>query len=175
MGSSFGQAIDYLLTVCRAGFTGTDPYGAALAIPSLLTIEPTADVADNLPDTQSGVWVVIGRTGPTDDSGTNATAAYEVLGRQRITESYEIGVEFVVYGDGPDQKPVRDRVIALFDGFVKLVWADPTLGGVLQQGRVGLVSRYTYSQPQAGADQNAGALMVASIAATLTINNSYIP
>ena len=175
--TSIGAAIDYLVGIFTTGFVGKDIYGNPLTVPALSTINPLVEVADNIPQTDSGAWVVVGRSDPGTESQVSATAQYQVLGRQRITESYQLPGMILVYGSGPDQKTTRDAALALFAGVNKLVWADPTLGGVLQDGRIGMVAGFTFSQPDDPTDSStsSGGGVAASVAFDLQVENSYIP
>ncbi len=177
MGTSIGGAIDYLVRIFGSGFTGKDIYGNALTVPALSAINPLVEVADNIPLTDSGAWVVVGRHDPQSESQVTASASYQILGRQRITEQYELPGVILVYGSGPDQKTVRDQCLALHDGVVKLVWADPTLGGVLVDGRIGFVSQFTFSQPDDPTDSStsSGGGVAATMSFGLQVENSYVP
>lgn len=177
MGTSIGAAIDYLVGIFGSGFTGTDIYGHALTVPALSTINAGVEVADTFPSTDGGVWVIVGRSAADVESQVVAQAQYQVLGRQRITESYELPGWVGVYGAGPDQKTTRDQCLALFDGVTKLVWADPTLGGVLQDGRISLVSQFTLDQPDEPSDSStsSGGGVAASVSFGLQVENSYVP
>lgn len=177
MGTSIGGAIDYLVTLFGTGFTGEDPYGQPLTVPALTTINPDVLIADTRPEDSGDALVIVGRESDNVDSEVTATAAYQVLGRQRISEEYELPGHILVLGDGPDMKPVRDSCLALFDGVTKLVWADPTLGGLLQDGRVSLVSRFSLGQPDSpqGPWASAGGGVAASVTFALQVENSYVP
>jgi hypothetical protein len=177
MGTSIGQVTDYLLNRFRNGFTGTDPYGAPLAVQSLPAINPLVEVADVSATLDSGAWVIVGRAGLNADAEIVASAEYQVLGRQRVTESYSLPCMILVFGDGPDWGPVRAAALALFDGALKIVWADPTLAGILQQGRIGLVDQFTLKQhdPTTEDTQSSGAAVGAEISFALQVENSYVP
>lgn len=177
MGTSIGPAIDYLVALFGSGFTGTDLYGQPLTVPPLSTINAGVIIGDTRPDSSGDVYVVVGRQSDQADSEVTATAQYQVLGRQRITESYTLPGHILVLGQGPDQKPTRDAALALFDGVTKLVWADPTLGGVLQDGRIGLVSQFTLGQPDEPTEvqASAGGGVAASVSFGIQVDNSYVP
>jgi hypothetical protein len=177
MGTSIGAAIDHIITVCQDGYTGLDATGRTqLTIPPLSTIAPSVEVADNYAEQSDGPWVIIGRASADEDSDLSAQAQYDVLGQQRISETYSIPGVIIVYGDGGTQKPVRDQAIALFDGVVKLIWADPTLGGVLDQGRIGILSQFTLTQstPQQNGSTSAAGLS-AEVSFQVQISNTYRP
>lgn len=177
MGTSIGQAIDYLVTLFGSGYDGTDIYGNALTVPALTTFEEDVIIRDTRPQDSGDVYVIVGRQSDQADSEMTANAAYQVLGRQRITESYTLPGHILVLGDGPDQKPVRDRCLALLDGVIKLVWADPTMGGVLQDGRIGMVSQFTLTQPDSSTESqaSAGGGVAASVSFGIQVENSYVP
>jgi len=176
-GTSIGRAIDYIVGIFGTGFTGKDPYGAPLTVPSLSTINPRVIIGDTRPTDSGDAYVIIGRENDETDSEISATAAYQVLGRQRISEAYELPGHILVLGDGPDMKPTRDACLALHDGVTKLIWADPTLGGVLEDGRISLVSRFALGQPDSpsGPWASAGGGVAASVSFALQVENSYVP
>jgi hypothetical protein len=177
MGTSIGQAIDYLVTLFGTGYTGPNIYQQTITVPSLTSIEPDVIIADTRPDDSGDVYVIVGRQSDQADSELTASAAYQVLGRQRITESYVLPGHILVLDQGPEQKPVRDRALALLDGVIKLVWADPTMGGILQDGRIGMVSEFTLSQPDSSTESqaSAGGGVAASVSFGIQVENSYVP
>lgn len=177
MGTSIGAAIDHLVTTFTNGFTGTDIYQNPLTVPSLPSINSTVEVVAVSPTTDDGCWVVVGRSDFQSESQIAATAQYQVLGRQRIEESYSLPCFILVFGQGPDWGPVRDQALALFDGAIKLVWADPTLGGILQDGRISLVDQFHLEQydPTTEDTTSSGAAVGASVSFSLQVENSYIP
>lgn len=171
MGTTIGAAIDYLVGIFENGLT------SPVVVPALTTIDPDAVVGDVFPDEAGNVLIVVGRANDQADSEIAATAQYQVLGAQRISEAYRLPVHIVVTGEGPAYKSVRDQALALFDGVTKLVWADPTLGGILQNGRVGVVSEFVLTQPDAptGEQFASGSGVSASVSLAVEIQNSYIP
>lgn len=177
MGTSIGSVIDHLVNLFTHGYDGQDLYEQPLTVPPLTAINRKVEVADTRPTKSGGVWVIVGRQSVEQESEITAQAAYQVLGRQRISESYTLPGHVLVYGPGPDPKPVRDTAIALFDGVVKLIWADPTLGGVLQDGRIGMVSEFSFGQPDpdTGDQVSSGAALAAVVTFGIQIENSYIP
>jgi hypothetical protein len=160
MGTSIGRVIDYLV----AGLAGP-----------LTALDPLARVVDNQPNADSESWVVIGRASDEQATVGNAETVYTELGAGRIEESYTLPGYVQVYRSGPSQKPARDAAIVLFDGIVKFVYADPTLGGIITRGRVGVVSRMSLTQTQDDDDTGGGDLRLAAIEFELAIKNSYIP
>ena len=170
MGTSIGAAIDYLV----AGLTNGKTVGA-VTIPPLTSINPVVEVADNLPQTASGVWVIIGRTDTTAGTAGTGTNTYVELGATRIEEQYTLPGLVYVETSGPGQKAARDAAIALYDGVVRLVHADPTLGGLLERGRVGLVSSLGLTQTDDDHDAAGAGGVVAQIHFDLQIQNTYIP
>lgn len=177
MGTTIGATIDYLVNRFTNGFTGTDPYRAALVVPALSTIDPLVEVANVSPVTGSGSWLIVGRADLGSESEVSATAQYQVLGRQRISEAYSVPCMILVFGSGPDWSTVRDTALALFDGAVKIVWADPSLGGILQQGRIGVVDQFSLTQYDPSTDDasSSGAAVGAAVSFALQVENSYIP
>lgn len=172
-GSTFAPAIDYLVGSLRNGVTIGPPVAVATTvIPPLSTINPRVEVVDGSPATADGVWVVIGRDDWAQDGAGTGTAQYAELGGQRIEESYTLPCFIHVIADGSVQKTARDAVKALFDAIVLLVHTDPTLGGLLQQGRVSMVSRVTLDQPStSGGTESVSALLHFDI----EIHNAYRP
>jgi hypothetical protein len=171
MGTSWGAAIDYLHTSLSNGVT--TPMGAV--IPALSTLDPLVVVTDNEPATTSPSMVVIGRTSAEIGDLGSATAQYAELGAGRIEEDYTIPGYVDVFRPGPTQKPARDAAIVLFDGIVRLIHTDPTFGGVLQRGQVGMVSRFAPYQTQDEQDVAAGGQLRARIAFDIAVHNKYIP
>jgi hypothetical protein len=105
-------------------------------------------------------------------SGTG-TASTRSLGGERIEEDYTLPCFVHVILDGSVQKPARDAAIALFDGIVRVVHADPTLGGISREGPVGLASPAVVDadaerRRHRGGDRDAAT-------SSIDIHNTYIP
>lgn len=177
MGTTIGKSIDYLVALFNTGFTGTDVYGKPLSVPALSAVNTGVIIADTRPQDSGDAYVIVGRQSDQTDSEVTATAQYQVLGRQKIQEAYTLPGHILVLGDGPDQKPTRDAALALFDGVTKLVWADPTLGGVLLDGRIAVVSQFTVGQPDqpTEAQASAGGGVAATVSFGIQVENSYVP
>lgn len=160
MGTSIGAVIDYLV--------------AGLPAP-LAAIDPLVRVVDNQPNADSDSWVNVGRSADDHGAAGDPENVYTELGAGRIEETYTLPGYVQVYRPGPAQKPARDAAIALIDGIVRFVHADPTLGGILTRGRVGIMSRLSLTQTEDDDDTGGGDLRLALIGFELTIRNTYIP
>ena len=176
MGTSIAAAIDYLVTNLRSGRTVQHPLYGQLVVPALNTIDPNVEVADNFLTSTDSPWVAVGRTTLDDDNGVDADAQYLVLGAQEIEESYTIPVLVMVEQDGTDQKTCRDAAVALYDGIVRLVWADPSLGGLLRRGRIAMVSNLAMTQPPPNPDSGtaSGAAVSTTVSLSIQIKNTYL-
>jgi len=159
MGASWGAVIDYLVTGLAA------PLAAAQA---------DAEPFDNVPREAGSTAVVIGREAPDSGGAGSGTMAYAELGAGRIQENYTVPGYIQCWRPGPDQKPARDAAISLLDAVITFVHADPTLGGLLQRGRIGIVGQVAFRQTQDEQDLAGGALY-AGIDFELQVQNTYIP
>lgn len=176
MGSlSFGQVIDYLVGSLTNGVAVQVAPGSTVNVPALSTIDPTVAVSDNEPLTTSESQVVIGRTSPSSGAAGTVDWSYVELGAGRIEENYLIPGYVAVWRPGPAQKPARDAMVALTNGVVSLVHTDPTLGGILQRGRIATVSRVQFNQTQDDEDTAGGGYMYACADFEITVQNTYIP
>ena len=161
MGTSLGGAIDYLVA----------------ALPTLLTaVDSTALVVDNYPTKTSQAMVIIGRSDPDSAMAGDGTQMIVQLGAGRREESYSIPCFISVYRPGPTQKPARDAAIALFDVVAHLVAADPSLGSLLQLGRMAYIERMQLVQTRDSEDAGgAGSMRLALLSFDIHVSNSYIP
>lgn len=171
MGTSMGAAIDYVLASLRSGVTTPD----GVVVPPLTAVDPSAAVYDNTPASTSETQVVVGRTSPDSGAAGDVDWEYTTLGAARIEESYTIPGYIAVWRPGPDQKPARDAAIALTDGVVRLIHADPTLGLLLQMGRIARVAKVVLHQTQDDEDTAGGGYMYACVDFELAVQNTYIP
>lgn len=161
MGTSMGAAIDYLVST----------------LPTLITaVDSSAVVVDNDPSVSSQSMVVIGRTEPENALAADGSQLIVALGAGRREEEYLIPCFVSVYRQGPAQKPARDAALALFDVVAHLVAVDPTLGGVLLQGRSAYIDKAQLVQTRDSADTGeSGALRLALVAFDIHCKNHYIP
>jgi hypothetical protein len=159
MGTSIGQAIDYLVA----------------QLPSLVTaVDPTALVVDNYPAYVSDSMVFIGRTAPGDSNATTGSQTIVTLGANKAEESYNIPCYISVYRPGPAQKPSRDAAIALFDVVAHLVATDRTFGGILLQGRYAYIDHFNIEQTLDSEEAGeSGTLRTTWISFDITARNHY--
>lgn len=170
-GTALGAAIDYLVSALQNGVT--TPKGTV--IPPLSATDATVVVGDDIPAQDSQSWFVIGRQGLQVGLAAEVTAAHVTLGALRIDETWTIDWFAACYRPGPDQKPARDAVKALYDAFVLLLQADLSLGGAIGDGYAE-ITRLLYDQTQDTADGGAsGATRKALIGGSLTFTNRYVP
>ena len=161
MGSALPAVIDYLVTGLPAPLTA---------------IDPSVVVADNEPGLESDSLVVIGRSGPTAGDASSAQNQFGALGGLRFEEDWTLEGYIDCTRPGPSQKPARDAVFALYDGLLKFLNSDPTLGGNLLHGRFATLSGVQYRQTQDDDDTGAsGALRRATVSFTVNVPNSYLP
>jgi hypothetical protein len=161
MGTSMGAAIDWLVATLPE---------------AIAAIDPSAVVVDNEPAVTAQSLVVIGRTEPENALAADGTQLIVVLGANRREEEYLIPCFVSVYRPGPAQKPARDAALALFDAVAHLVASDPTLGGVLLQGRSAYIEKAQLVQTRDAADTGAaGAMRLAIVAFDIHCKNHYIP
>lgn len=171
MGTSMGAAIDYLVDKFTNGVTAPNAAGQPVSYAGLSTVDPHVEVADGKTLTSDSPWVTVGCSGPNQDTDVPITADYMVLGRQRIDESYTIPCDIIQYGPEEQQSATRTACVALFDRCVQIVWADPTLGGLLQNGKIAHIARATLMQPQTARGDGT----VAMIQFSVDVDNAYIP
>jgi hypothetical protein len=176
MGTAYGQVIDYLFsgTVTVAS---SPLFGQALK-PQLATVDENVVLADNLYTSQGPIdsdsVVTIGRES-LDVATSTDTRVYLTLGAYKIEEAFDIPILIMVRGNGPAQKPVRDRALGLFNAIAHFVQQDLTLGGVLLDGRSGMISDYQITQTETEDDEAGGAMQAVEIAVTLHCRNHYTP
>lgn len=165
MGTSIGQAIDYL-------FAGTNTRTGTTLLVDLVAVDKTAIIADSIPVAQSQSLVVIGRNSPEDAQAADGSRVVVALGAGRRQETYEIPCWIECSRPGPAAKPARDSAIALFDVVAHWVDADNKFGTVLQQGRAAELTQMslTLDEPAEGAR---GDLRTARITFNITCNNHY--
>jgi hypothetical protein len=171
MGTSMGAAIDYLVDKFTNGITGTNAAGQPVTYAGLSSVDKYVEVADGKTLTSDSPWVTVGCSGPNQDTDVSITADYMVLGRQRIDESYSIPCEVIQYGPEEQQAATRAACVALFDRCVQIVWADPTLGGLIKNGKIAHIARATLSQPQPERGDGTAAMIQFSV----DVENAYIP
>lgn len=174
-GITVGATIDYLVATLTTGATITDGYGRVTVIPPISTVNQYVEVADNMPTTSDGAWVIVGRQSVEDGSVGAGELQYLELGGVHIEETYTVAVICKVVLDSGSQQDARNQVIALFNHLVRLLHADPGLGGIIRSGRVALASRYALGQTQDLADMGAGGTVTAEIHSNLEVTNSFIP
>lgn len=160
MGTAIGAVIDYCVTGLPA---------------ALKPIDDQVLVFDNWPTDKSHSWVVIGHQGYESGEAADADAAWYDIGAQRIEETFTVPCFIDVFRDGPAQKPARDAAIALYDGVVKFLAADPTLGGALLRGRVAIASHLQLRQTEDSDDTGSGGLRRALLSFHLACKNAYVP
>lgn len=158
MGTSIGAATDWLV----ANFTT-----------AVATANPAAVVADNEPTKQAPAYVSVGRTLPQDANGVAGSQVPLVMGLNKREEEYAIPCFAQATAPGPSQKAARDAAILLFDTCAHVVAADPTLGGVLLDGRCAWIDNIRMVQTDTSREP--GALQVATIAFDVHCRNHYVP
>lgn len=167
MGTSYGKAIDYL-------YAGTNSYAGGSLKDALLAVDSSVSLQDTIPVANQQSMVVVGRPDFDQEQQTDGTAQYQVMGKQKITEDYQIHCYIECYRDGPDVKPVRDAAISLYDAFNHFVWLDPSLGNVLQDGRIAFVGGFDLSV-SGGTTDSPGDTRMALISFYLQVQNHYVP
>lgn len=176
MGTAYGQSIDYL-------FAGTvQPVGSPLHGQTLQTqlaaVDPNVVFTDNLYTPGEYVnadsVVAIGRNS-LDVATAQTSRVYLAVGAMQIEEQFELPILILTRGTGPEQKPIRDRAVALFDAVAHFVQQDLTLGGVLLGGRYATIVDYLITQTETGDDQGGGAMQTVEIGITLQCKNYYTP
>ena len=171
-GTSVAAAIDYLVDKCLHGFTSPpDTPGGARAIPALTAVDKNVQVTDGPAGSSSGPWVTIGFAGPQQDTAIPVTIDYKIFGRRRIDEEYTLLIDIITNGPEDQQSATRLAAAALHDAVVLIVWGDPTLGGVLQNGRSAHVAQAAWIQPPA----STGSGTAAAIQLSVSVKNSYNP
>lgn len=169
MGTSIGRAIDYFVSGVNAK-TGT-----TLAA-DLTVVDPAALLVDAYPSQQSQSMVFIGRTDPENAQAPNGSQQPVTLGLGTRDEEYSIPCYISVSRQGPEQKPARDAAIALLDVVNHWLAADPTLGGVLTNGRIAYLSTVNLVQTRDEEDTGqAGSLRLAWLTFDILARNHYIP
>lgn len=167
MGTSYGAAIDYLIT-------GINPVASQTLLTALLAVDLTVVLADTLPTANQQSLVVIGRPDFDQTNSIDGNSSYQVMGKQKIEEEYDLHGYIECYRDGPAVKTVRDAVLALYDAVVHFIWQDPTFNNTFADGRIGYVSvtslSITGGTTTTPGDQRMGLLNFA-----IHIKNPYVP
>jgi hypothetical protein len=161
MGTSIGAALDYLI----------DELPSALG-----AIVPEVVVADGWPEQISDSYVVIGRTNVEDASAADGNLEWIYVGQGRIEETYQLPGYIECTRPGPSQKPARQAVLDLWDGLVKFIHDDPSLGGLIDSGRVALPSMLSLGQTADAGDTGAsGQERRAVLPFEIRVQHTYIP
>lgn len=164
MGTSIGQAIDYLTT-------GTNSTTHSTLKADLLAVDSSVTLVDGIAKSMSQSMVFIGKAGPDSAAAQGGSQQLVVLGAGRSTEEYDIPCFAYAYRQGPDVKLARDAALALFDAVAHWVAADRTLGGVLLQGRFAEITSLEIDQD---VDGESGALCIVTLLFTIHCRNHYI-
>lgn len=170
MGTSIGQAIDYLFAGVNTQ-TNTDVTGLTL-LQALKQVDATAIIADSIPTATSQSLVVIGRDSPEDAQAASGSRVVVQMGANKRQETYDIPCWVECSRPGPAAKPARDAAIALFDVIAHWVDADNKFGTVLLQGRAAELSDMTLTLDEPD-DQPNGSKRTARITFVITCNNHY--
>lgn len=168
MGTSIGQAIDYLVSGVNAN-TGTTLQA------DLMAVDSTALLVDAYPTAQSQSMLFIGRTDPENAQAPNGSQQPLTLGLNTRDEEYSIPCFISVARPGPAQKPARDAALALFDVFNHWLSADATLGGVLKSGRIAYLSTVNLVQTRDTEDAGDSDIRLAWLMFDILARNHYTP
>lgn len=176
MGTAYGQAIDYLFSGTVTVATST-LFGQTMKT-QLTAVDPNIVLSDNFYSPSewlnSDSVVAIGRNS-LDVATAQTTRVFLTLGALRIEETFDIPILIMTRGPGPEQKPIRDKALGLFDAVAHFLQQDLTLGGVLLNGRNAVISDYQITQTETEDDSGGGAMQTVEIAVTLQCKNHYIP
>jgi hypothetical protein len=158
-GTSIGGAIDWLLATLE---------------PKLRPLASDLVLADGMATLTSNTIVTIGRNGPASGMASDlGQVVWAELGAGRLSEQYLVHNFIQVYR--PDQRTARQDAIALYNGVVSALHADPSLGGLLVRGRASLVTQFQLEQTADERDTAGGTLRLACIDFALHVQNAYLP
>lgn len=107
--------------------------------PAVITaVDSTGQVFDGYVDDPPVIpapLLVIGADAPLTSFAEDGTRKYVELGPNGVDEDYNVPCYILTFRGDTNQAAARAQALSIFDGFVKMVAQDMTLGGNLLSGR----------------------------------------